>query len=184
MEIYDSIGVRGYEIVQCPGGYDDWQLLGNLDGTPRLATWKPVVVKRVRGSKREAFRPADLPYEGGSLILRRSAVDVLRDMLEAHGELLPLQDEGGVELYVLNLRAVDDALDEPRSSVNYVGGTDRISRIKKPVFIPSAVEGVDIFKLRRKLSQIYFSDRFVARVKAAKLKGLNFTKVWSSDEPL
>ncbi|MBK9262631.1 MAG: hypothetical protein IPM54_22855 [Polyangiaceae bacterium] len=115
--------------------------------------------------------------------MRRSAVDALRDMLEEHGELLPLQDEGGVELYVLNVRAID-ALDEPRSKVNYVEGTDRISRIKKPVFIPSAVEGVDIFTLRRRLGQIYFSDRFVARVKAAKLKGLDFTKVWSSDEPV
>jgi hypothetical protein len=46
----------------------------------------------------------------------------------------------------------------------------------------SAVEGVDIFNLRRKLGRIYYSDRFVARVKAAKLKGLDFTKVWSSDK--
>lgn len=180
IEIYDSIGATGYEIV-LTATYEDDQTLGNLDGKPRLATWKPVLVKRVRGSKREAFRPSDFPYFFSALILRRSAVDALRDMLEAHGELLPLQDEGGVELYVLNVRAID-ALDEHRSKVNYVEGTDRISRIKKPVFIRSAVEGVDIFTLRRRLGQIYFSDRFVARVKAAKLKGLDFTKVWSSDE--
>jgi hypothetical protein len=28
----------------------------------------------------------------------------------------------------------------------------------------------------------YFSDRFVARVKAAKLKGTDFIKLWSSDD--
>jgi hypothetical protein len=181
MEIYKSIGSTGYEIIHCVEGYDGWQSLSKLDGTSLKTDWKPTLVRRVRSSKREAFRPADLPYEACSLILRRSAVDALRDILDAHGELLPLEDEGGVELYVFNVRAID-ALDEPRSKINYFEGTNRICYIDKPVFIPSAVEGVDIFTLRRKLGRIYFSDRFVARVKAAKLKGLDFTKVWSSDE--
>jgi len=181
MEIYDSIGAKGYEIIHTLGGYDDDQLLDKLDGTPRLATWIPVRVKRVRGSLREAFRPADLPYKvGGTLILRRSAVDALRDMLDASGELLPLHDEGGVELYVLNVRALD-ALDEPRSTICYFEG-DRIACVDKPVFIRSALDGVDIFTLRRCTGRVYFSDRFVARVKAAKLKGLDFTKVWSLED--
>jgi hypothetical protein len=183
MEIYTSIGATGYEIINFPGGYDDWQLVGNLDGTSRKASWKPILVKRVRSSKREAFRPSDFPYYFCAFIVRRSAVDALRDILDAHGELLPLQDEGGAELYVLNMRALD-ALDEPRSKINYDETTGNICYVKKPVFILSAVEGVDIFTLRRKLGQIYYSDRFVARVKAAKLKGLDFTKVWSSDESL
>ena len=181
MNIFDHIGARGYEIIHCPGGYDDWQTLGKLDGTPRLGTWKPVPVRRVRGSKREAFRASDLPYVGSALILRRSAVDALRDMLDAHGELLPLQDEGGVELYVFNVQDLD-ALDEARSTINYVEGTNRICYVKKPVFVKSAVAGIDIFTLSRRLGHIYFSDRFVERVKAAKLNGLKFTKVWSSED--
>lgn len=181
MDIYKSIGATGYEMIRFTGGYDDWQLAGNLDGSPRLDQWKPIPVKRVRVSKREAFRPADLPYDGNSLILRRSAVDALRDMLDAHGELLPLQDEGGVELYVLNVQDLD-ALDEPRSKIHYIAESNRIGYIDKPVFIPSALEGVDIFTLRRKLGKVYFSDRFVERVKAAKLTGLDFTKVWSSED--
>ncbi len=180
MEIYKSIGATGYEIIHT-ATYEDDQALGHLDGSPRLALWKPIPVKRVRASKREAFRPSDFPYFFSAFILRRSAVDALRDILDAHGELLPLQDEEGVELCVFNMRPVD-ALDEPRSKVNYVEGTDRICYVDKPVFIPSALEGVDIFKLWRKLAKVYFSDRFVARVKAAKLKGLDFTKVWSSEE--
>jgi hypothetical protein len=181
MNMFKHIGGTGYEIILCPGGDADYETLRLLDGTARKASWKPIPVQRVRGSKREAFRPSDFPYLGCALILRRSAVDALRDMLDAHGELLPLQDDGGVELYVLNMRAID-ALDEARSKIDYMGETNRIGYINEPVFIPSAVEGVDIFKLRRKLGQIYFSDRFVARVKAAKLKGLDFTKVWSSGE--
>jgi hypothetical protein len=180
MVIFDHIGAKGYEIIHCET-YEDYQTLRLLDGRSRKADWKPMLVKRVRGSKRQAFRPSDFPYVHCALILRRSAVDALRDMLDAHGELLPLQDEGGVELYVLNLRAID-ALDEPRSKVNYDETTGNICYIDNPVFIPSAVEGVDIFTLRRRLGLIYFSDRFVARVKAAKLKGLDFTKVWSSDD--
>lgn len=181
MEICDSIGATGYEIIHCPRGYDDWQTLGHLDGTRRSTNWQPLLVRRVRGSIREACRPSDFPYVGSALILRRSAIDALRDMLDAHGELLPLQDEGGVELHVLNVNALD-ALDESRSTVDYIGDTGRIAYVKKPVFIKSAIEGVDIFTLRRCLGHIYFSDRFVARVKAAKLKGRDFTKVWSSAE--
>jgi hypothetical protein len=41
---------------------------------------------------------------------------------------------------------------------------------------------VDIFKQARVINPLCVSDRFVARVKAAKLKGLDFTKVWSSAE--
>jgi hypothetical protein len=181
MEIYKSIGSTGYEIIHCVEGYDGWQSLSKLDGTSRKTDWKPTLVRRVRPSKREGFRPADLPYEACSLILRRSAVDALRDILDVHGELLPLEDEGGVELYVFNMRVID-ALDRERSAIDYFGEDNRHLWVRRPMFVRSALEGVDVFKQAGVANSIYYSDRFLARVKAAKLKGLDFTKVWSSDE--
>ena len=111
-----------------------------------------------------------------------AAVDALRDILEAHGELLPLQDEGGVELFAHNTWALD-AFDHERTD----GSRDengRISNANKHVFIPSVVEGVDMFKqAKERAGQIYVSERFLSRWKQAKLKGLDFNLVWDSDLP-
>jgi hypothetical protein len=181
MEMYKYLGAKSYEIIQCPGGYDDFIQFDRLDGTPRKTDWKPILVKRVRPSLREGNRPADLPSRVGTLILRRSALDALRDMLEANGELLPLATDDGVELYVHNMRTID-ALDWERSMFDSYEEFNPRPWMKKPAFIASALEGVDIFKQARVSNDLYVSDRFVARVKAAKLKGLEFTKVWSSED--
>lgn len=103
-------------------------------------------------------------------------------MLDAHGELLPLEDEGGVELYVYNARALD-ALDQKLSQ----GPRDENGRLEaatRPIFIPSIVEGVDIFQIKVDgAGQIYVSDRFLQRWKQAKLKGLDFILAWDSELP-
>jgi hypothetical protein len=53
------------------------------------------------------------------------------------------------------------------------------------VFLPSVVEGVDIFKqpLPQGGGSIYLSERFVQRWRQAKLKGLVFGLAWDSDLP-
>ncbi len=52
--------------------------------------------------------PVRLPYHaGGTIVFRRTAVDTPRDILDAHGELLPVKEDGGVELFVYNARALD-----------------------------------------------------------------------------
>jgi len=179
MEIFMRIPKRGYEIVRCTTS-EDYKTLRTLDGTPRR-NWKPVLVKRDQVMRQVELRPADLPFCMSAFILRRSAVDALRDILEANGELLPLATEDGLELYVLNVRAIH-ALDVPRSKVIYDGETGMIANVEDPVFVRSAIEGVDIFTLKNRLGLFFFSDRFVTRTKKAKLKGVDFGKVWSSDD--
>ncbi len=182
MQIFEQSSGRGYETLKCLD--DGWETLHHLDGSPRASTWKPLRVRRVRPSLRQRFRPSDGPSCGNdSLILRRTAVDALRDMLDAHGELLPLEDEEGVELWLHNTRTLD-AYDHERT----VGSRDEDGRVwmaNNHVFVPSVVEGVDIFK--QPLSQgggsIYLSERFVQRWRQAKLKGLDFRLVWDSDLP-
>jgi hypothetical protein len=110
--------------------------------------------------------------------MRRTAVDALRNLLEAHGEILPLATEDGVELFAFNA-CVIDALDEPNSSLMKFPGTNRIMRIIKVAFVPTAVRGVDIFRLPHRASATYVSNRFVEHVHAAGLRGLDFNEVWS-----
>jgi len=181
MEMFKFLRAKGYEMINVPGGYDDFRKLDKLDGTPRKSEWKPIFVKRVRASLREGNRPSDFPSRVDTLILRRSALDALRDMLEANGEVLPLATDDGVELYVHNMQTID-ALDWNRSIFDSYEEFNPCPWMKKPVFITSALEGVDIFKQARVSNDLYVSNRFVARVKAAKLKGLEFTKVWSSED--
>ncbi|HRI71552.1 MAG TPA: hypothetical protein PK156_45275 [Polyangium sp.] len=181
MRFYDHIGTTGYEVLHCSN--ERWEEFLELDGTPRASTWKPIRVRRVRPSRREGFRPSDSPAYGGEcLIFRRSAVDALRDMLDAHGELLPLEDEDGVELFAHNTWALD-AFDHERT----VGSRDengRISLANNHVFIPSVVKDVDIFKQAcPRAGNIYVSERFLQRWKQAKLKGLDFILAWDSDLP-
>jgi len=178
MRLYDFTSSRGYEHINCVDR-SALNAFSELNGEPRTKEWEPFRVRRVRPSLREGFRPSDSPYEGECLIFRRSAVDALRDILDAHGELLPLEDEGGVELLAYNPRALD-ALDHERSmgSRNEDG---RVYVVNNHVFFPSVVEGVDVFRQRK--GDIFVSDRFIQRWKQAKLKGLDFILAWDSDLP-
>jgi hypothetical protein len=177
MRLYKHTSSKGYEQLLCVGP----QLgpFSELNGEPRTKKWEPIRVRRVRPSLREGFRPADSPLAVDCLVFRRSAVDALRDILDAHGELLPLEDEGGVELFAYNPRALE-ALDHERT----VGSRDKNGLVYIPhnhVFFPSVVEGVDVFRQRK--GDIYLSDRFIQRWKQAKLKGLDFILAWDSDLP-
>jgi hypothetical protein len=182
MYVYNHTGVRGYEILNTVGR-ESSEIFAYLNGTPRTEKWIPPRVCRDRPSLREGFRPSDSPYRiGHVLVFRRSAVDALRDMLDAHGELLPVEDEGGVELYAYNPRALE-ALDHERSDGSR-DASGRIELVNCHVFFPDVVRGVDIFRQARKRNAwIFFSERFLQRWKQAKLKGLDFTLVWDSELP-
>lgn len=138
MQLYSFDRTTGYEALECVDKDVWFDLLLALDGVPRAATWKPFQVRRVGKARKRPFRASDSPYEGDYvLFFRRSAVDALRDILEAHGELLPVEDEGGVELYLYHPHALD-ALDQ----IHTPGTRDedgKITSSSRPVFIPSVV---------------------------------------------
>lgn len=178
MTIFEPLVADGYEWVNACDD-SDYETFLAFDGAPRGRSWKPVKVRRVRADDRQAFRPSDFPWLGShALVLRRTAVDALRDVLDAHGETLPLETDDGVELWVFNARTVD-ALDEAKSSVMRFPGTNRIMRISKVAFVEKAIRGLDVFRLPHRAASTYVSERFVERVKKAKLRGLEFNLVWS-----
>ena len=152
--IYEPLVAEGYEWVNAVQPAD-YEVFLQFDGEPRASAWTRVPVRRVRANERQACNPSDFPWLGShALVMRRSAVDALQDILDANGEVLPLSTEDGVELYVLNARVVS-ALDEANSSLMKFPGTDRIMRIKKVAFVTSAIEGVDIFRLPHRASSTY-----------------------------
>lgn len=179
-EVFKTLNATGYEFVNT-SSLAESRLLWGFDGSSRKEGWIPPHVVRVRATKRSSCKPAELPYAHEALLLRRSAVDALQDILDAHGELLPVATDDGVEIFAFNTRFFIDALDKERSEIERIEGTD-IVNVRKYVFIEPMIRGIDIFRMPFGSSRNYFSDRFVARVKAAKLKGTDFIKLWSSDE--
>ena len=179
--VYNRLLAKGYEMINTVNGYDDDEVLRNLYGPSRKETWKPILVQRDVPGRYKKVKIADLPFDYNALVLRASAIEPLRDILEAHGEVLPLATLDGTELFVFNPRFVIDALDKERSSLEQIPNTKAVL-IRKHVFIESMVCDVDIFRLPIGPREPYFSDRFVERVKKAKLKGTDFIKLWSSDE--
>jgi hypothetical protein len=132
-------------------------------------------MRRVRMDERSGFKPSDFPWLGSDvLVMRPRAVLALRPMLEAHGEILPLATDDDVKLFALNVTRVLDALDQEKSSILRIPGTNRIMDIKKAVFRDELLQGVDIFRLPHRASPTYVSQRFVDAVAAAGLEGLEF----------
>lgn len=181
--IYNRINKTGYEIAVSTNGYDTDEAIRRLAGPSRKHDWKPLLVQLVRAGPRRASKPgkpADLPFTGIGLIMRQSAVDALQDILDANGEILPLVTETGVELFVFNPRFILKAFDEKNTVYERYDGSSYF-KIHKFVFIESVVRGIDVFYTTFGPRELYFSDRFVARVKKARLKGTEFHQLWSSE---
>jgi hypothetical protein len=88
--IYQPLVRDGYEWINTEDPAD-YEVFLSFDGRRHAADWRAVRVRRVRMDDRHACKPSDFPWLGGhALILRTTAVEALRDLLEANGELLPL----------------------------------------------------------------------------------------------
>ena len=174
MTIFQPVCAEGYEWVN-PCDSTDYRIFSEFDGRPRSDSWKPIKVRRVRPDDKLGFNPSDFPWlVSDALVMRRTALDALRDILEVHGEVLPLATDDGVDLFVHNTRTVD-ALDRERSSMEYFpDATNQIMSIHKLVFLESAIRDLDMFRLSQQGLPTYVSERFVERVKSAGLRGLDF----------
>ncbi len=105
MMIFEPMVAEGFEWVNtCKVG--DHEVFNDFDGQARIPGWEPINVRRVRADDRQAFNPSDFPWLGSALVMRRKTVEVLRDILDSHGEVLPLATGDGIELFVYNVHAV------------------------------------------------------------------------------
>ena len=177
MTFYIATPNEKYETVNCVHEHFDF------DGSSRADSWQPVLVERnVKWNRGRYDLPADMASmtAGDGISLRRSAVEALRDLLEEHGEILPLATEDGVELFAWNITRVIDALDVERSNISRFsdGG---IMFVNAPAFHEPMVRSVAYFKLPLRCTRIYLGQRFVDRVEAAGLTGLDFEPVWSPE---
>jgi len=160
-----------------PYDSDDFLALPDLlNGTKRAPTWKPLKVYLVRkDEKGRTLKEADAPWWGPNpLIFRERAVDALRPMLLAHGELLPLSCEGAT-LFMLNVTRVLPAIDEAASGVRY-GKNGSIRWVDRYVFREDVIAGSDIFRMaKQRGSPVMVTQRFIDLWQSSGLRGLEFT---------
>ena len=171
----------GYEWVKCVDGDHGNQYIKDVDGKSCANRWRPVPVERFFADGDDQL--ADFPWLiSHTLVMRRRAVDALRDVLEAGGEILPLATDDGVELFLLNVTRVIDALDLAKSQVWRFPESGRIYFLETAAFHEHLVRDVDFFKLSiAPPNEIFVGERFVERVQAAGLVGLSFELAWSPE---
>jgi len=160
-------------------GDDDWlDFTSRFNGTPMKDSWT--------GKELFKFVPRYLPkgdtpsFDATIPVFNIRAAQVLADLLEPNGELLPIRCQGE-DFFLFNVTRVVDALDEENCKLERLDD-GRILDIKRYSFFEQKLVGGTVFKLRPDpLGWVYATDPFVERVKAAGLRGFDFPLVWSSD---
>lgn len=158
-------------------------LLRLADGVPRVRadrnwrvlrlseTWNvPTVLGKAR--KFHDYPCVDLAIPAFS----PRAVEVLRDLLEPNGELLPINTKQG-SYYIYNTTTIVDLLDRERSEVNWYKDGFTAFAVKR-YEVKDGVSHPGIFRIPEKPSTLHANDDFVRRVREHGLNGMTLTRVW------
>lgn len=104
----------------------------------------------------------------------RRSVDILRDLLEPNGQILPVYCSQE-EYFIYNVTNLLPALDMANSIVEYFDDSDRIMYIKRYSFQSAVIANTPIFKLSEWPSMFPLVTRsFVERVQKYELVGFDF----------
>jgi hypothetical protein len=177
--IYVPAPFEQYELCHPTNHADFENIIVQLNGT-MPHTWQPIKMEIIHEDEGRKFSESDAPWLGPhALIFRKEAVQIMGQLLNEYGELLPLQcDEA--ELSIFNVTQILNALDETASSIARFS-TGRIMTIERYVFHPDIIRDIQIFKIPNlRASPTFVSEDFVQLWKSAGLRGLGFNKVWSA----
>ncbi len=168
------LGARGH-------GHDD-RLTDFYPAAPIVADWVPPTLNKVWIPLEVSGRIRiwnDYPKLMEFPAFSRRAVDALRDLLNANGELLPLRYKDG-EYWAYNLRTVVDIIN-PNESVVIDCHRSSTSVARSYYYYsirPERLDGLTIFRMRHDLSDVYVTQPFVDRVRTAGLRNFVFEKIW------
>jgi hypothetical protein len=181
-----------HEFTPLSGRYDSLMFASDEDvslsldvpwGQRMADNWVPM---RVFWSAPEFPEGEDTSTDFPSLqtvpVFNARAAEALTDLIEGRVELLPLDVEGGDELYAVNVLRVKDALDEEASELKrFPNDPSRIMRIVRYAFDPEELAGETIFRIPQKKAYRYVTNPFVERVRESGLRGLNLDDpVWTA----
>lgn len=140
-------------------------------GQPIRASWFPLQMKEEKHTRHLPFPDFDNTVHWP--MFSRQAVDVLADMLEPNGEVLPLICAAG-EYFAYNVTRLVNVLDTTRCN------PDR-DNFRKLVFKTDCLDGLSIFTMKsRPWTHVLVTDLFIERVQQAELRGFNFRRLPNS----
>ena len=157
-----------------------------INGEPLLASWRqmplfPADPERKVGNFSHCW--------DGGLILDENACSVLKPILKATVEFLPLQRYKKNAYYLLNVLACLNCLDEERTKWRIGKQHGARIGIAEYQFVPSSLEGATLFRVPRKSALFAVvgtrsgEPEFKTVVERQGLTGLSFERVWSESGP-
>lgn len=170
---------EGLALEERPQRLETWP----ADWRAKYQTWQPKLLKptwkipEVVGNVR-AFN--DYPGINTSPAFSQRAVDLLRDIFEPNGELLPVRHRCGT-YYFYNCTHMTNCVDLSKSKTTKIAG-GIISSTEKLVFLDELLDDLTVFKVRTQLIELFCTQRFVDRVHAAGLQGFVFLPIWPLPE--
>ena len=131
-----------------------------------------------RGDWVETDCPKNPAY--GTVVLSERAVAAFGAMLTDAGYLLDTTLDAATRYKLFICERQVDALDLERSDFTRFrdGGVKDVLRHELRADL---LADLDVFRLKHRRSQVFVSDRFVARAESHGLTGFVFTELWSSD---
>ena len=159
----------------------DWSPFCDLfNGVPVQRPWTDVTIGWDPDTRRKP--KGDFPDLFTHIpVFTPKAATALADLLEGNGELLPILI-AGEEYLLFNVTRVTDALDESRSEIIRFDDSPKILDIDVYCFFPEKIGNTTIFKIPQMVtSDVFVTEEFVDRVRSARLKGFEFTLLWSSE---
>jgi hypothetical protein len=154
---------------------EDCDELLKFDGTSLRQTWQPIKVVYDTGDFGDLPK-GDFPLLATHIpVFTSRASEALADLLDQHGELLPLKCRGAI-LQAYNVTTVVDILDFKRSKIKRFPSSGRIMNIERQVFYTENLPAsTPIFKIpQTPLMDVFVTKQFVDQVKRLKLTGFSF----------
>lgn len=159
----------------------EWEKIhGKFAGYPISNIWAPISVKVFQDDDyNKELPPSDFPTLGNLLVFSQHALDLLKEVLNGNGEILPLLCKDC--LYsVYNVTHLTNALDTNNSIIDRFDDGE-IMQIVKYEFNKQILKIAPIFKLKQTPhSDVYVTNVFVEHVQKSGLTGFDFRLIWSS----
>lgn len=122
--------------------------------------------------------PDFVPY-GSVPVFQEHVYEAMRDIWDAHGQILPLRCEGQT-LWAFNVLTTLEALDEQRSEVVYFIGGNKIMDVESYAFDQRVIGDTAIFLDPRLGLPIFVTDRFMNRIEEHGFTGIAPKLIWAS----
>lgn len=115
-------------------------------------------------------------------IFSRRAVSVLKDYLEANGELLSVRSKFG-DYFAYQTRTLANGILNRAKTKGILLDDSKTNffDIQKYAFFKSKIKSLTIFRIPEHPSTEFVTEKFVERVQANRLLGFHFDAVWTSE---